>query len=118
MDKMMHRLKNMGNHGLLVCTGESSLLQDFVHPQYGGKMLGSSCLIKEKGIVVVRINGLSFASKVFRLIFVSGWCHQCPFGKIDGPGKWNKTNLNQWNQSISSQTNLKRARMAGGLSDL
>ena len=27
------------------------------------------------------------------------------------PGKWNKTHLNQWNPSISNQTNLRRTHM-------
>ena len=33
--------------------------------------------------------------------------HRCAFGKIDGPGEWNKTNLNQWNPSVSNQASLK-----------
>ena len=37
--------------------------------------------------------------------------HKYPFWKIDGPVKWNKTYLNQWNASISNQANLKRTPM-------
>ena len=29
------------------------------------------------------------------------------FWKIDGTNKWNETHLNQWNPSISKQSNLK-----------
>ena len=33
--------------------------------------------------------------------------HRCPLGKIDGPGRWNKTNANQCNL-FSNQTHRKR----------
>ena len=33
--------------------------------------------------------------------------HRWPFTKMDGPGKWNKTYLHQWNPSMFNQTRLK-----------
>ena len=39
--------------------------------------------------------------------------HRWPYGRTNGPGKWDKTRLNQWNPSTFSQTDLKRTPTGG-----
>ena len=54
---------------------------------------------------------VSIVKRFFAWKLDKGHRHRWPSGKIDGPGKWNKTHLNQWNPSIFNQAHLKRTPM-------